>query len=86
MSGYGDGGTALLEGRRFAYPAFRVRSVDSTGAGDAFVAGLLFGLLRQMTAGEAVRFAAACGALATLKRGAIPSLPTLAAVERLLRR
>jgi fructokinase len=80
------GGTVLYDGRRFDYPAFRVRTVDSTGAGDAFVAGLLFGLLRQMTAGEAVRFAAACGALATRSRGAIPSLPSLAAVQGLLRR
>jgi sugar/nucleoside kinase (ribokinase family) len=79
------GGTVLDGARRFDYPAFPVRAVDTTGAGDAFVAGLLYGLLREMPVEEAVRWAAACGALATTKRGAIPALPSLEAVERLIR-
>ncbi len=78
------GGTVFHEGTRFDYPAFRVRTIDSTGAGDAFTAGLLYGLLREMPLPTAVRLAAACGALVTLKRGAIPALPTLAAVRKLL--
>jgi fructokinase len=79
------GGTVLSEGRRFDYPPFKVRSIDSTGAGDAFAAGLLYGVLREMPVAEAVRWAAACGALVTERRGAIPAMPTLAAVRRRLR-
>lgn len=79
-----QGGRVLCEGRRFDFPAFPVRAVDTTGAGDAFVAGLLYGLLRDLPIQETARFAAACGALATLKRGAIPALPTAKAVRRFL--
>jgi fructokinase len=80
------GGSVLSEEGKFDYPAFAVRAVDTTGAGDAFMAGLLFGLLRKQPLKEAIRLAAVCGALATLKRGAIPALPTMAAAKRLLRR
>ena len=61
--------------------------VDTTGAGDGFVAGLLAGLLAhdrfldQDALAEICRFANVVGALTTTERGAIPSLPTRAAVE-----
>ncbi|HZA67944.1 MAG TPA: PfkB family carbohydrate kinase [Geminicoccaceae bacterium] len=70
---------------------FAVASIDATGAGDAFVAGLLDGLLTDPGApGDPdrlrtiCRFACAVGALTTTERGAIPALPTRAAVERFL--
>ncbi|HEU5424955.1 MAG TPA: PfkB family carbohydrate kinase, partial [Nitrolancea sp.] len=65
-------------------------AVDTTGAGDSFVAGLLTGLLEAdlrldpATIARAVRLGTACGALTTTRRGAIPALPNRAAVERLL--
>jgi sugar/nucleoside kinase (ribokinase family) len=74
-------------------PRFEVTAVDATGAGDAFVAGLLSRLLggtgrlktrSRADLSEAVHFANAAGALATTKIGAIPSLPTLAAVRTLM--
>lgn len=74
-------------------PSFPVRAVDTTGAGDGFMAGLLAGLVRDPDAIEdptkltaICRFANAVGALATLERGAIPALPTRAAVEAFLAR
>jgi fructokinase len=74
-----------------AVPSFRVKSVDATGAGDAFTAGLLAGLLKQRKAirnesmlKDVVRFANAVGALTTTARGAIPSLPTRQQVEEFL--
>lgn len=77
------GGTVIEGGRRlFDFPAFRVRTLDSTGAGDAFTAGLLYGMLRGLPLRETIRVAAACGALVTLRRGAIPAMPRLAAVKR----
>ena len=70
---------------------FSVASVDATGAGDAFVAGLLDGLLADPDAlGDPdrlrtiCRFACAVGALTTTERGAIPALPTREMVERFL--
>ena len=75
-------------------PGFAIDAVDTTGAGDAFTAALLAGLVayrdldvldRAMLA-RIVRFACAAGALATTKRGAIPALPDRKAVERLMAR
>ena len=68
-------------------PGFAVHVVDTTGAGDGFVAGMLAGMLPPWRTGrrpaeldaaelDAVfRYANAVGALATTVRGAIPALP-----------
>jgi ribokinase len=63
--------------------AFKVKSVDSTSAGDAFMGGLACGLSEDMPIEDALRFAGAVGALATTKLGAQPSLPTRAEVNAL---
>ncbi len=68
----------------FAVPAFQVDPVDTTAAGDAFVAGLAFGIAKKQPLKQAVRLAAAAGALATTKAGAQPSLPHMAQVKPLL--
>lgn len=65
-------------------PALPVDVLDSTGAGDAFRAGLAVRLAEGATTDDAVRFANACGALACTVLGAEPSMPTRAAVESLL--
>lgn len=58
----------------------RVQPVDTTGAGDAFVAALVVDLLRKEPPETALRFACAAGAVATQARGAQPSLPTRTAI------
>lgn len=65
-------------------PAFSVTSIDTTGAGDAFLAGFIYQLFRQkwtMASTEfwdnIVTFASAVGALTTLKTGAIAAQPSL---------
>ena len=66
-------------------PAFKVRAVDTTAAGDAFVAGLLFQLARQPSdIVGALRFGAAVGALAVTRQGAFAAMPTLAEVHALI--
>jgi fructokinase len=68
----------------------RVRVVDTTGAGDATMAALLWRLQRaerdpwETLLEDAVRFACAAGAFACQREGAIPSLPGVHDVERLL--
>ncbi len=58
-----------------------VKPVDTTGAGDAFVGGLLARLSQsdhwdnEQTIHDAVRWANACGALATTQKGAMTALP-----------
>ncbi|CAL9099684.1 unnamed protein product [Musa acuminata var. zebrina] len=65
----------------------KVEQVDTTGAGDAFVAGILSQLASDISLlqdeqwlREALKFANACGALTVMERGAIPALPTREAV------
>jgi ribokinase len=55
-----------------------VTVVDSTGAGDAFVAALTVALLEGQDHAAALRFACTAGALAASRAGAQPSLPTRA--------
>ncbi|CAN1265070.1 Probable fructokinase-6, chloroplastic [Linum perenne] len=70
----------------------KVKPVDTTGAGDAFVGGLLSSLASDSSIlkdekrlREALYFANACGAVTVTERGAIPALPTKEAVLKLIK-
>jgi len=65
-------------------PAFEVTPIDTTGAGDAFCGALAARLAAGDGLREAVRYAAAAGALATTTAGAVRSLPCAPDIERLL--
>jgi ribokinase len=72
------------DGRPVLLPSFSVRSVDSTGAGDAFVAAFLQARLRGWPTIEGAIAANAAGALATTVVGAGQNLPGLRDVAALL--
>lgn len=59
----------------FFVPAFPVRTVDTTAAGDAFNGGLAAALHQGLSLHQAVIWGAAAGAIAATKPGAQPSLP-----------
>lgn len=71
-------------------PTFKVHSVDTTGAGDSFY-GAVLGFLDQgkedfnHKVKEHLLFANACGALTTMKLGAIDGMPDLKQVQDFLR-
>jgi ribokinase len=65
-------------------PAFPIQTVDTAGAGDAFAAGLAWGMCWGWPLVQAVRFANACGAVAAGCFGTMTSMPRLAEVEQLL--
>ena len=67
-------------------PAFKVRAVDSTAAGDAFNGGLAVALTQGHDLLAAARFASAVAALSVTRAGAQPSIPTMREVTRFLRR
>ncbi|KAL2230413.1 fructokinase-2 [Sesamum indicum] len=67
---------------RGAVEGFAVKTVDTTGAGDSFVGALLgkivddHSIIQDETRlKEALKYACACGAITTTKKGAIPALP-----------
>lgn len=73
-------------------PAYQVKAVDITGAGDAFVGSMLFQLagmspeeiqnLSEAQLEEMVSFANGAGSLTTTKKGAIPAMPTQEEIQR----
>jgi ribokinase len=79
---------ALLKTERetAAIPAPKVDVVDTTGAGDAFCGAFAAALARGCSLTEAATIGVAAGAVAVAKQGAQPSMPTLAEIERLLRK
>ena len=91
----GDEGAFFATGKaRGHVPAFDVRVANTTGSGDAFVAGLALKLsrleepvaaLEQAELAAMIRFANACGALVASHQGAMGTDLELAAVEDLVR-
>ena len=67
-------------------PSFKVKVVDTTAAGDAFIGGMAVGLMNGKSLEDAVQYGCACGSLAVTKFGAQPSMPTLEEVNKLLTR
>jgi ribokinase len=80
------GALALTDEEPVIVPSFPVQAVDTTAAGDAFVAAFAVALTEGRSLVEAVRWGCAAGALACIVLGAQPSLPMREAVEALLLR
>ncbi|MCX6843493.1 MAG: ribokinase [candidate division WOR-3 bacterium] len=80
-----QGAMAVDRAALFRFPAYKVKTVDTTGAGDAFRAGLAVMLAQDKSLDDAVRFANACGALACTVMGAEPSMPRRQVVEMFLK-
>ena len=79
-----QGCRVVAHGEDELIPAFSVKAVDTTAAGDAFNGGLAVALARKLPLKDAVRFASAVAALSVTRLGAISSLPTAAEVEQFL--
>jgi ribokinase len=85
----GADGVSVFEssgGAPWDVAAFEVDPVDTTGAGDTFCGAFAARLAAGDSLRNAVRSGAAAGALATTVAGAVPSIPSAAAIGRLLDR
>jgi sugar/nucleoside kinase (ribokinase family) len=71
------------EGMELTIPAFRVKAVDATGAGDCFDAGFWAGMLRGRPLRDALRLGCAAGALSVSGFGGIGRLTSLAQARRM---
>jgi ribokinase len=82
----GAAGAEILSpsGSSVLVPAPRVRAIDTTGAGDAFVAALTVGLHDGLRLEEAARMAVCAGAIATTGPGGRGALPTRAKIAELI--
>jgi ribokinase len=80
-----EGAVLLTDGQEVARARPpHVEAVDGTGAGDAFCAALVVGLLEGRERAVALERACAAGALAASRPGAQPSLPTSAELDELV--
>ncbi len=69
----GEKGAIMFYNKEFyEHPGFKVNAVDTVGAGDAFLAGLVASFLQKKTPSEAIAFACATGAFVASKAGATP--------------
>lgn len=81
----GSGGAFLLNAQgAFHVPAFRVRAVDTTAAGDVFCGALAVAAAGGEVTGDALRFASAASALSVMRSGAQSSIPARKEVEEFL--
>jgi sugar/nucleoside kinase (ribokinase family) len=80
----GEGCRVVTESKSLNIPAFSVEVVDPTGAGDAFVAGVAWGMAQRWPWPDVGRFANAVGALACRSLGAQASVPSLEDVKTLM--
>ncbi len=79
------GALAVTPAESLSMPAFPVRVVDTTAAGDSFIGALAVGLAEGAGLAECLRRACAAGALAVTRLGAQSSIPTRAEVDTFLR-
>ena len=79
-----QGASVFIEDAEVAGSGFTITPVDTVGAGDAFVAGYLSGLLGGLDLEAVLRRANACGAMACLVPGDWEAAPTLRDLERFL--
>ncbi|MFC4213576.1 ribokinase [Pedobacter petrophilus] len=75
------GSILLSQDKKQHFPAKKVKSIDSTGAGDAFNGGLVYALSTNQPIEDAIDFASKVAALAVTKIGTVAGLPTLTEVN-----
>ena len=84
MTAGSQGSYALIDGRMEHFPAFSVRAVDTTGAGDVFHGAFLARWLESRDIRQCIRFASAVSALKCLKPGGRIGIPTRQEAEAFL--
>ena len=81
----GPDGVVAWDGKNLhSTPAYRVPAVDTTGAGDIFHAGFIYGLLQDWPLDRQLDFACAAAALNCMSVGARGGIQPLEAIETLM--
>ncbi len=81
----GSSGVLLCEnGQTSLHPAFEVKVIDSTAAGDTFCGYFAFAVLSGMSSEASIRFAQAASAICVGREGAQPSIPQAGEVKAFL--
>ena len=78
------GAIVVLGDECMQFPAFKVRTVDTTGAGDVFHGGFIYGLLQNWTLERTMTFANAAAALSCTRLGARAGIPSFQEILQLI--
>jgi sugar/nucleoside kinase (ribokinase family) len=78
------GATAMQSDALFNDSGFKIRAVDTTGAGDSFDAGFLSAYLRKAPLDECLRIGNACGALSAMSVGGTAGQPTQQELQKFI--
>jgi sulfofructose kinase len=79
-----EGAVALIKGEFLYVKGFEVKALDTTGAGDVFHAGFIYGLLQNWEVAEILRFSNAVAALKCRDLGGRKGIPSLEEAQRFL--
>lgn len=80
-----QGAMAVKDGEKFFAPSYKVQAVDTTGAGDSFNAGFIYGFLQGLPMEECLKCGNGCGSLSVTKLGGNTGFPFRAELEQWIR-
>jgi sulfofructose kinase len=86
MTAGAEGAVASVAGRRLVFPGIKVRAVDTTGAGDIFHGGFIYGLLRNWPLDRIMAFANAAAGLSCGYLGAQSGIRPLGEILQCIER
>jgi sugar/nucleoside kinase (ribokinase family) len=82
----GEKGVLISDGKEsFRQEIYRVPVVDTCGAGDAFVAGFIYGLIKELNLAETVKFATAVAAFCVQAIGTTTAVPQAEIVKKFIK-
>jgi len=80
----GKNGALVFDKEEYFFPAYHVKPIDTTGAGDTFLGFYVGSMTKRMNIRECLKYATAAAALSIQKKGASASIPTLVEVENFI--
>ena len=75
------GSMYISKGTQVCKEPFKIKPIDTTGAGDSFTAGCIYGLLNNFSVDKILTFANTCGALTCTRKGTTEAFPTLEEIK-----
>lgn len=79
-----DGSYVVHQNHGYHVPAYQVKVIDTTAAGDTFCGALAVAIIEEMSLEHAVRFATAASAISVTRMGAWPSIPKRQEIDALV--
>ena len=80
-----EGSVAYRDGEYAEATPFKTKCIDTTGAGDSFICGFLYGWLKELPLKDCLTYGNAVGAKCVEAYGGTPGVPTIGVIEEMVR-